>query len=221
MGNGIKSYYFAIVLYDDDPAHVQIIKYLRTCPLWLDFFVLICHDKDVVEPIRYSKSEAEIDVEMPLALMKKRHYHVLLRLRCRTHLKAFLNLFKMRADKQAVQYALAVDNPFAYVTYMVHADFKSLSDDRKYKYKMEDLIWSQGAEKILDAQNRYFVQYFKDIMFRLRDGENLFDIIDSALSDLPSLEAQEYVRIVQKFQYLFIQRGFQLSLEKFKNSGGK
>lgn len=210
--NGCRSQYFAIVLYDEDKNHKRVLEYLASCPLWLDYYILICHDKDIVEPIRYTESEQNPDAKLPrYNLVKKRHYHVLLRLKCRTHLKPFLNLFRIRGDELVVNYALVVVNPFAYVTYMLHQDFESLNDDTKHKYKIEDLRFSPGAEKLLDRQNGNFVQYFQDIMDRLSDGEDLFTIIKSALNVLPPRDAEEYLKIVRGFQYLFVQRGSSVS----------
>lgn len=212
MGNGIKSSYFAIVLYDDDILHRHVIEYIRSCPLWLDYYVMICHDKDCVEPLRYSKSENELDVCEPMYHVKKRHFHVLLKLKCRTSLQPFLKMFGVKGDKLAVQYALAVQNPFAYVTYMLHADFESLHDDKKFKYKMSDLVYSLRAETLLDSQNGNFVQYFTDILDKLADGLDIWEIAKEATLVLSPASAQEYISIIRQFQYLFVNRGGKLSL---------
>jgi len=211
MGNGIRSTFYAIVLYDEDPLHRHVIEYIRSCPLWLDYYVMICHDKDCVEPIRYSKSETELDVSEPTYHVKKRHYHVLLKLKCRTNLAPFLKMFVVKGQP-VLQYALAVLNPFAYVTYMLHADFESLHDDKKFKYKMTDLVYSLRAEKLLDSQNGNFVQYFSDILDKLADGQDVWDIAKEATLSLSPASAQEYIGIIRQFQYLFVNRGGKLSL---------
>lgn len=168
----IQSKYLALVLYpDEDRRHKLVFDYILTNKVLYPEVLYIKHDRD------YQFDESFPDVygdEANAKLLprhqKKSHFHVFIELHMPSTAKGFLNRFRFNGVPM-LEYVQLLNDPIAYIQYMLHIDFASMCDNNKVQYEQCELIgsekWRSRAFEINSVESNfegleYLYRYVKE-----------------------------------------------------------
>lgn len=135
--------YFALVLYPDDPHHVQILEYMRANDILYPSLVYILHDKDYDARETLHDCLVGVDKDLQIVVLAKPHYHVFVECVKEITASGFVKRFVIN-NVPYIHHVEIVRDPVAYIQYMIHADFASINDPYKFQYPLDEL---KGSDK--------------------------------------------------------------------------
>lgn len=138
--------WFAVVLYPDNPEHMDVLRYLEEFPLSYPKCVYILHDKDV-----WTAEDEQEDAAHVAGTAKKPHIHVMFKVPKQGTVNGVIRSFA-----GVIDYVEGITSPDAYIEYMTHSDFKS----RKQGKVVYDPITFRGSrDLIIKAFNKTVILF--------------------------------------------------------------
>lgn len=192
--------WFAFILYPEDERHACILEYIKQNTMLYDKWVAVLHDRDLPED----------DVQVILAEglttgkeFKKPHYHVLVRTQQKMTANGFLKRWVVRGVP-CLSHVELVNDYIAYIQYMAHIDFASLSNGCKSLYRTDEFIGTADLiSKALDKTNILSNwELLADMYESIKEmGFSAFAV--QCANDSP-VNAQRYWELFQRFQGVFL-----------------
>lgn len=192
----IQSKYVALVLYpEDDRRHKLVFDYILTNKVLYPEVLYIKHDRD------YQFDESFPDVygdEANAKLLprhqKKPHVHMFIELHMPATAKGFLNRFRFNGVPM-IEYVQLLNDPVAYIQYMLHIDFASCCDANKAQYDQAELL---GSEK------------WRSRAFEVNSVESDFEYLEQAFRYVKQNGLEAFFMYAQKLPPKSMQRLYEL-----------
>lgn len=186
--------YFIFLLYPDDKNHMRVKDYIIKNRVLFPEYGMILHDEDEVE-------EDEIDTITTgltgARVLKKSHYHVIVKYYTQKSEETFLKLFKGDICK-----VIGIRDYKDKLLYLLHQNYDAMRDN-KHVYDKSKFIGTSEFEKCLDViQNSNFVQFY-DIVKDIVKTPNC-SLIEyfNEVNKLPVDERDRILRVLHSQSYM-------------------
>lgn len=194
--------WFAFVLYPKyDEGHALILEYIKHNTILYDKWCGVEHTRDMVEDDY--KGE---DVDNMLTIggeFKKEHFHIIVRTRQKMTADGFLKRWVVERDGRKIallHHVECIEDYLAYIQYMAHIDFTSITNKCKSIYPASEFIGTpalicQCLDKTNILSNWELLGEMYDYLI-----ENGFPALCAKMREENPLDAQRYMDMFRQFQ---------------------